>query len=89
MSTLTWFKQYTVQSVDFTLKIKQEVLEENVEVHCSLKTYFEDGSINVLNLSLSCTTGDKKLQFILLNPLRLVSERNLLVRQTNNMLEDA
>lgn len=41
LSTLAWFKQYTLSSVGFTLKIKQEVLEENVlEVLCSLNKYW-------------------------------------------------
>lgn len=53
--------------------------------------YFEDGVVNFFSWSLSCTTGtgDKKLQFVLQNLLRFLSETNLLVYQTNNMLEAA
>lgn len=73
------------------MKIKQELFEENVEVVCSLIMCFEDGSVNFFSLNLSCTTGtgDKKLQFVLLNPLRFLSERNLLACQTNTVLEAA
>lgn len=49
---------------------------------------FEGGSVHFFNLSLSCTTGtgDKKFQFVLLNPFRFLSERNLLACQDKNML---
>lgn len=61
---------------------------ENVEVLFSLNICFEGGSVHFFSLSLSSTagTGDKKFQFVLLNLLGFLSERNLLVCQHNNMM---